>query len=135
MEIDVDFAAAEAFDDQMPERCRWLRENDPVFWSEKTEAFIITRFDDVVHVSKNNDLFCSGEGVLPGKVSPKIGMIDEDEPRHGGDAQPDQSRLHPPHGEACGRSVFQADHRRGPGRDREPRMNATSSRTSRFRCR
>ena len=83
MEIDVDFAVAESFDERMPERCRWLRENDPVFWSEKTGAFIVTRFDDVVHVSKNSDLFCSGEGVLPGKTSPKIGMIDEDEPRHG----------------------------------------------------
>jgi cytochrome P450 len=67
----------------MPERTRWLRENRPVFWSEKTEAFILTRFEDVVYASKNNDVFCSGEGVLPGKLSPKIGLIDEDEPRHG----------------------------------------------------
>jgi cytochrome P450 family 142 subfamily A polypeptide 1 len=83
MEIDVDFALAESFDEQMPERTRWLRENEPVFWSEKTGNFIITRFDDVVHVSKNADLFCSGEGVLPGRLNAKIGMIDEDEPRHG----------------------------------------------------
>ena len=83
MEIDVDFALADSFDAQMPERCRWLRENDPVFWSEKTGAFIITRFDDVVHVSKHNEQFCSGEGVLPGRIAVKIGMIDEDEPRHG----------------------------------------------------
>ena len=83
MEIDVDFAKAESFDAQMPERCRYLRENDPVFWSEKTGCYIITKFDDVVHVSKNADVFCSGEGVLPGPVNPKIGMIDEDEPRHG----------------------------------------------------
>jgi cytochrome P450 family 142 subfamily A polypeptide 1 len=83
MEIDVDFGLAESFDEQMPERTRWLRENEPVFWSEKTGNFIITRFDDVVHVSKNADLFCSGEGVLPGRLNAKIGMIDEDEPRHG----------------------------------------------------
>jgi cytochrome P450 family 142 subfamily A polypeptide 1 len=80
---DVDFAKAESFDEQMPERTRWLRENDPVFWSEKTGCFIITRFADVVHVSKNSDIFCSGEGVLPGRIDAKIGMIDEDEPRHG----------------------------------------------------
>jgi cytochrome P450 family 142 subfamily A polypeptide 1 len=83
MEIDVDFGQAASFDSEMPERLRWMRENDPVFWSEKTNAFIITRFADVVHVSKHNELFCSGQGVLPGRIDTKLGMIDEDEPRHG----------------------------------------------------
>lgn len=82
MEIDVDFALAESFDTQMHERTRWLRQNDPVFWSEKTGNFIITRFADVVHVSKHSEIFCSGEGVLPGRINAKIGLIDEDEPRH-----------------------------------------------------
>jgi cytochrome P450 family 142 subfamily A polypeptide 1 len=82
MDIDVDFAHAGNWDADMPKRTKWMRENEPVFWSEKTDAFIITRYDDVVHVSKNNELFCSGQGVLPGPLSPKIGMIDEDEPRH-----------------------------------------------------
>jgi cytochrome P450 family 142 subfamily A polypeptide 1 len=81
--IDIDYGHAAAWTAEMPERTRWLRENAPVFWSEKTEAFILTRFEDVVHASKHNDVFCSGEGVLPGKLSPKIGLIDEDEPRHG----------------------------------------------------
>ena len=83
MEIDVDFAQAESWDQQMQERTRWLRENEPVFWSEKTECFILTRYEDVVFASKNHDLFCSGQGVLPGKMAAKIGLIDEDEPRHG----------------------------------------------------
>jgi cholest-4-en-3-one 26-monooxygenase len=80
--IDVDFGHAGAWTGDMPKRTEWLRDNAPVYWSEKTEAYIITRFEDVVNVSKHNDVFCSGEGVLPGKLSPKIGMIDEDEPRH-----------------------------------------------------
>jgi cytochrome P450 family 142 subfamily A polypeptide 1 len=81
--IDLDYGHASAWTAETPNRTRWLRENAPVYWSEKTGAYIITRFEDVVHVSKHNDVFCSGEGVLPGKLSPKIGMIDEDEPRHG----------------------------------------------------
>lgn len=81
--IDIDFGQAAAWNEETPERTRWLRENAPVYWSEKTEAYIISRYADVVHVSKNNDIFCSGEGVLPGRLNPKIGMIDEDEPRHG----------------------------------------------------
>ena len=76
MDIDVDFAHAGSWNADMPERTRWMRENAPVFWSEKTGAYIITRFEDVVHVSKNNELFCSGEGVLPGPLAPKIGMND-----------------------------------------------------------
>ena len=80
--VDADFSHASAWTADMPERMRWIRENAPVFWSEKTAAYIISRYDDVIHVSKNNDVFCSGEGVLPGTLNAKIGMIDEDEPRH-----------------------------------------------------
>jgi cytochrome P450 len=80
--IDIDFGHASAWNAEMPERTRWLREHAPVFWSEKTGAWILTRFADVVHVSKNNDVFCSGQGVLPGAHAAKIGLIDEDEPRH-----------------------------------------------------
>jgi len=81
--IDVDFAQSRYWNAEMPERLRWLRRNAPVFWSEQTQAFIISRFADVVHVSKHNEVLCSGEGVLPGKLAAKIGLIDEDEPRHG----------------------------------------------------
>ena len=83
MEIDVDFSQSTSWNHEMAERMRWLRENEPIFWSEKTQSFIISRYEDVVFISKNNKLFCSGEGVLPGAFVPKIGFIDEDEPRHG----------------------------------------------------
>lgn len=82
MEIDIDFSQASSWNEEMPARTRWLREHAPVYWSEKTQAFIVTRYEDVVHVSKSHDTFCSGQGVLPGRMSAKIGMIDEDEPHH-----------------------------------------------------
>jgi cytochrome P450 family 142 subfamily A polypeptide 1 len=78
--IDVDFVAAEAWDGHMHERMRWLRENDPVFWSEKCQHWVVSKFEDVAYISKHHKIFCSGEGVRPGI---KIGLIDEDEPRHG----------------------------------------------------
>lgn len=81
--IDTDFSQASAWNAELPERTRWLRANAPVFWSEETQAYILTRYEHVVHASKNSHLFCSGEGVLPGRINTKIGMIDEDEPRHG----------------------------------------------------
>lgn len=82
MEIDIDFALASSWNAEMPERMRWLRENEPVFWSEKTDAFILSCYQEVMSVSKDSKLFCSGDGVLPDPRVKNIGMIDEDEPHH-----------------------------------------------------
>ncbi|MAJ60121.1 MAG: hypothetical protein CBC48_09095 [bacterium TMED88] len=63
-------------------RLRALQENDPVHWSAVDEVFVITRFDDVAAISKNQEVFTSAEGVRPSNPA-KIGLIDEAEPRHG----------------------------------------------------
>jgi len=80
---DVEFgqSAFWTWDAEMYEKLRWLRENDPVYWSEKDQMFVLTTFEDVAFVSKNNAIFCSGEGVIPGNPA-RLGLIDEDEPRH-----------------------------------------------------
>ena len=83
MDINVSFIAAESWDaSAMRERMRWLRENDPVHWSEKDDLWLISKFEDVSYVSKHQDIFTSSEGVRPG-MAVKIGLIDEAEPRHG----------------------------------------------------
>jgi cytochrome P450 family 142 subfamily A polypeptide 1 len=61
---------------------RWLRRNDPVHWSEKDGCWILSKYEDVALVSKDQDLFTSAFGVRLGNA-PKIGLIDEAEPRHG----------------------------------------------------
>ncbi len=83
MHEDIDFLDAAAWEDHdsVREQMRWLRENEPVYWSPKTNAWIITKFDDVVHISKQNRTFCSGEGTRP-RNPVKLALIDEDEPRH-----------------------------------------------------
>ena len=82
MYADVDFLASESWvEPAMLDRLKWLRENDPIRWSEKTGCWILTRFEDVSYVSKHNKIFCSGQGVLPNNPA-KLGFIDEDEPRH-----------------------------------------------------
>jgi len=81
IDVNVDFLEAEAWDESMRDRMRWLRENDPVHWSEKSRLFVLSKFEDVNYVSKNHQLFCSGGGVRPGSVI-KLPLIDEDEPRH-----------------------------------------------------
>jgi cytochrome P450 family 142 subfamily A polypeptide 1 len=82
MDIDVEYLASNSWDERMPERMRWLRENDPVHWSEKDGLWILSKFEDIAAVSKNQELFTSAEGVRPGNPT-KIGLIDEGEPRHG----------------------------------------------------
>jgi len=81
MIIDVDFLNAASWDDDMPARTRWLRENEPVCWSEKSQVWLISKFEDVTTVSKNQELFSSAHGVRPGHAV-RIGLIDEGEPRH-----------------------------------------------------
>jgi cytochrome P450 family 142 subfamily A polypeptide 1 len=81
MDVDVDFTASEHWDESMFERLRWLQQHDPVHWSDRSKLWVLTKFADVSHVSKNHQIFCSGMGVRPGNPI-KLPLIDEDEPRH-----------------------------------------------------
>jgi cytochrome P450 family 142 subfamily A polypeptide 1 len=82
MNVEVNYLESKNWDElEMRERFRWLRENDPVFWSEKDQLWVITKYEDVVYCSKNQDFFTSAEGVLSGSPG-KLGLIDEGEPRH-----------------------------------------------------
>jgi len=81
-DVDIDFSVSGNWTPDMEDRMAWLRENEPVYWSEKSGHWILSTFEHVAYVSKHNELFCSGEGVRP-SLPIKLGLIDEDEPRHG----------------------------------------------------
>jgi cytochrome P450 family 142 subfamily A polypeptide 1 len=81
-DVDVAYIDSESWDGNMHARLRWLRENDPVRWSEPDGLWLVTKFADVAAVSKNQDLFTSEHGVRPGNPT-KLSLIDEGEPRHG----------------------------------------------------
>lgn len=82
MQIDTEFLASSSWDERMPDRLRHLRRHDPVHWSEKDQLWIVTRFEDVVTVSKDQDRFTSSEGTRPNNPV-RLALIDEGEPRHG----------------------------------------------------
>jgi cytochrome P450 family 142 subfamily A polypeptide 1 len=82
MDVNIRYLDAANWDDSIWERLEWLRDNEPVYWSELDQVFVITRYEDVAYVSKNQQLFTSGQGVRPGQPT-RIGLIDEEEPRHG----------------------------------------------------
>jgi cytochrome P450 family 142 subfamily A polypeptide 1 len=60
----------------------WLRRHEPVRWDANHGVWLITKYADVVHVSKNHEIFCSGQGIRHNS-NRKAGMITMDEPRHG----------------------------------------------------
>jgi cytochrome P450 family 142 subfamily A polypeptide 1 len=80
-DVNVAFLDPATWDASVHERMRWLRRNDPVHWSEKDGCWIVSKYEDVAHVSKDQALFTSAHGVRLGNA-PKIGLIDEGEPRH-----------------------------------------------------
>jgi cytochrome P450 family 142 subfamily A polypeptide 1 len=81
-DVDIAYLDSSNWNEQIWDRFRWLQENDPIHWSEVDDLFIVTRYDDVSAISKNQALFTSEHGVRPNNPA-KIGLIDEGEPRHG----------------------------------------------------
>ena len=83
MEIDCNFVQSDSWaGHEMAERLKWLRENDPLYWSEETGLWIITKYRDVEFISKHQEIFTSEFGIRPGSGT-MAGLIDESEPRHG----------------------------------------------------
>ena len=82
MNPDISYLAAPNWDSSMKDRLRGLQDNAPVYWSEKDQLWIVTRFEDITYVSKNQPIFTSDQGVRPALDS-RLGLIDEPEPRHG----------------------------------------------------
>ena len=82
MSAAISYLTATSWDHTIWDHLRELQEHDPVHWSESDQVWVVTRYADVVGVSKNQEIFTSGEGVRPGFPG-KIGLIDEHEPRHG----------------------------------------------------
>jgi len=82
MHENIDILDAHTWGPGAHERFRWLRENDPVHWDAKNAIWAVSKHADVVYASKNNEIFCSGEGTRP-NMPTKLSIVDMDEPRHG----------------------------------------------------
>lgn len=60
---------------------RWMRENAPVYHSEKAGIWGLTRHEDVSWAERNPALLSSAHGSRP-RVGPQPSMIDSDDPAH-----------------------------------------------------
>jgi cytochrome P450 family 142 subfamily A polypeptide 1 len=63
---------------------RWLREHAPVYWDETADGGLwgIARYDDIMAVSRQPELFCSGQSSRPERGSWIPSMINFDDPHH-----------------------------------------------------
>ena len=76
----VDVNDGRMFDDPW-KAYKWLRDNDPVHWDEKNELWVISRHEDVVHISCTPEIYCSRFGVRP-NVSAPMSIVSMDDPEH-----------------------------------------------------
>ena len=60
----------------------WMRKNAPVYYDESGEIWGIASHEDIMTVSKNPDIFCSGKSSRPEPGSWIPSMINLDDPDH-----------------------------------------------------
>lgn len=78
-ERDIDSLDGHFYDDPW-EDYAWLRRNAPIYWDKKNELWVISRHEDVSHISRTPELWCSKQGVRPVPVD--MSLISKDEPEH-----------------------------------------------------
>lgn len=59
----------------------WLREEAPLYWDQHNEIWSVSRYDDVVAISKDPETFTSTEGNRP-NLPPDPSMINQDGRQH-----------------------------------------------------
>ncbi|HMG41602.1 MAG TPA: cytochrome P450 [Acidimicrobiales bacterium] len=69
------------FYDDPWEGYRWLRNNAPVWWDATNELWIISKHEDVSHISRHQEIYSAAQGVRP-KVAAPMSIISMDDPEH-----------------------------------------------------
>ena len=59
----------------------WARRHDPVHWDEAGGVWGVTRYDDVLEVSKHPEVFSNAGGIRPNQAATPM-LIDMDNPAH-----------------------------------------------------
>jgi cytochrome P450 family 142 subfamily A polypeptide 1 len=77
---DVDFTDPKVYDDPW-DMYQWLRDLETLHYDEANDLYIAARYEDVFHISRNHDRYCSGEGVRP-KIAGDMSLITLDGDEH-----------------------------------------------------
>ena len=71
--FDIDILDPRLYDDPW-EAYRWLRHNAPIWWDERNELYVISRHEDVSHISRHQELCSAVRGVRPKGAETKVGF-------------------------------------------------------------
>jgi cholest-4-en-3-one 26-monooxygenase len=78
--FDIDILDPRFYDDPW-EPYRWLRANAPLWWDARNEMWVVSRHEDVSHISRHQELYSAARGVRP-KVASPMSIISMDDPEH-----------------------------------------------------
>jgi cytochrome P450 family 142 subfamily A polypeptide 1 len=78
MQIDV---LDPRFYDDPWEGYRWLRNEAPVYWDEANDLWVVSKHEDVSHVSRHAERYSAAHGVRP-RVAAPMSIISMDDPEH-----------------------------------------------------
>jgi cytochrome P450 family 142 subfamily A polypeptide 1 len=80
MTENLDFCDSSTYDEPW-DTYRWLRDEAPMYRDEINELWVVSRYADVVNVSRHPELYCSSEGVRP-KGASELSLLAMDDPEH-----------------------------------------------------
>jgi cytochrome P450 family 142 subfamily A polypeptide 1 len=78
--MDIDVLDPRFYDDPW-EGYRWLRTEAPIHWDERNELWVLSRHEDVSHVSRHQERYSAAQGVRPRLAAP-MSIISMDDPEH-----------------------------------------------------
>ena len=79
---DIRLLDGEFYGDDPVEAYEWMRANAPVYYDEEAGIWGVTLHEHIIEVSKNSEVYCSGEGSRPEPGTWNPSMINMDDPDH-----------------------------------------------------
>jgi cholest-4-en-3-one 26-monooxygenase len=78
--FDIDVLDPRFYDDPW-DAYRWLRRHAPLWWDARNELWVVSRHEDVSHISRHQGLYSAAQGVRP-KLAAPMSIISMDDPEH-----------------------------------------------------
>jgi cholest-4-en-3-one 26-monooxygenase len=78
--MDIDVLDPRFYDDPW-QAYRWLRAHAPLWWDARNDLWVVSRHEDVSHISRHQELYSAAQGVRP-QVAAPMSLISMDDPEH-----------------------------------------------------
>jgi cytochrome P450 family 142 subfamily A polypeptide 1 len=78
--MEIDILDPRLYDDPW-DTYRWLRDESPLHWDDGNELWVVSRHEDVSHISRHPERYCAADGVRP-RLDVSMSIISMDDPEH-----------------------------------------------------